>query len=125
MSEKIEMEVVKLRSANSLDYNKIFWSSQIPLGKDKRTSSTLLLKQPNSLEVDRAALRKTRSEENMGYVAPKIIIGNLPTTTTVVTCYCCCLDKASPGSPIPFLMEARNGGGLVSLEVPTITSERW
>ena len=54
------------------DCVEIFWPGQIPLG---RTNSTLLLKQPNSLEVDRAALRKTRSEENMGSVAPKIIIG--------------------------------------------------
>ena len=91
MSEKIELEAEKLRSANSVDYSKvdkltnvvymtdcveIFWSG--PLSRDKRTNSTLLLKQPNSLEVDRAALRKTRSEENMGSVAPKIIIGNPP-----------------------------------------------
>ena len=91
MSEKIELEAEKLRSANSVDYSKvdkltnvvymtyyveIFWSG--PLSRDKRTNSTLLLKQPNSLEVDRAALRKTRSEENMGSVAPKIIIGKPP-----------------------------------------------
>ena len=54
------------------------WCGQTPLGRDKRTNSTLLLKQPNSLEVDRAALRKTKSEENMGCVAPKIIIGKPP-----------------------------------------------
>ena len=50
-----------------------------------RTNSTVLLKQPNSLEVDRAALRKTKSEENMGCVAPKIIIGKLLTTTNINT----------------------------------------
>ena len=65
---------------NNNECVEIFWSGPglIPLGLDKRTNSTLLLKQPNSLEVDRAALRKTRSEENMGSVAPRIIIGNPP-----------------------------------------------
>ena len=62
------------------DCVEILWCGQTPLGRDKRTNSTLLLKQPNSLEVDRAALRKTKSEENMGSVAPKIIIGNLATS---------------------------------------------
>ena len=69
------------------DSVKIFWSGQTTLGRDKRTSSTLLLKQPNSLEVDRATLRKTKSEENMGYVAPKIIIGKLTTNTNNVVIY--------------------------------------
>ena len=66
------------------DCVEIFWPGQIPLG---RTNSTLLLKQPNSLEVDRATLRKTKSEENMGYVAPKIIIGKLTTNTNNVVIY--------------------------------------
>ena len=42
-----------------------------------RTNSTVLLKQPNSLEVDRAELRKTKSAEHMGLLAPTIIIGQL------------------------------------------------
>ena len=62
----------------------MFWPGQIPLARDKRTSSTLLLKQPNSLEVDGAALRKTRSEENIGSLAPRIIIGKLTINNTVV-----------------------------------------
>ena len=39
----------------------------------------MLLKQPNSLEVDRAELRKTKSAEAMsmaGFLAPTIVIGN-------------------------------------------------
>ena len=38
-----------------------------------RTNSTLLLKQFNSLEVDRTELRKTKSAENM-FTAPTIVI---------------------------------------------------
>lgn len=54
-----------------------------------RTNSTFLLKQPNSLEVDCAALRKTRSEENMGQLAPRIVIGEV--TRHTVTQYDGCL----------------------------------
>ena len=74
MSEKIEKEAEKLRSAQSVDYSK--WSAGGPLALLRgRTNSTFLLKQPNSLEVDTSSLRKTRSEENMRQVAPRIIIG--------------------------------------------------
>ena len=38
-----------------------------------RTNSTFLLKQPNSFEVDRSQLRKTKSAENM-FRAPTIVI---------------------------------------------------
>ena len=40
--------------------------------------------------------------------------------------YCCCKDKASPGSPRPVLIsrsQTRGRGGQVSLEVPTLPSE--
>ena len=40
-----------------------------------RANSSIFLKQPNSLEVDRGELRKTKSDECMGFVAPTIIIG--------------------------------------------------
>lgn len=79
MSEKIEKEAEKLRSAQSIDYSKssvLKCSTAGPLALLRgRTNSTFLLKQPNSLEVDTSSLRKTRSEENMRQVAPRIIIG--------------------------------------------------
>ena len=81
MSEKIEKEEEKLRTFNSIDNARIFGHKSPFHGQlwynQGRTNSTFLLKQPNSLEVDRGELRKTKSDEFMGFVAPKIIIGEL------------------------------------------------
>jgi len=88
MSEKIEMEEEKLRSANSIDNSFFSANTTALLGEawynQGRTNSTVLFKQPNSLEVDRAQLRKTRSAEYMGLVAPTIIIENVSTSATPV-----------------------------------------
>jgi len=92
MAEKIEMEEEKLRSGNSFDicpseYNVggkhpllgcISQSSWYPLESLDRakTNSTFLLKQPNSIEVDRSELRKTQSAENV-FTAPTIVIDKI------------------------------------------------
>ena len=65
-------------------------SGPVPLAFSRgRTNSSFLLKQPNSLEVDTSSLRKTRSEENMGKRAPRIVIGKTLTSKTPVRLELC------------------------------------
>ena len=82
MSEKIEMEEDKLRSMNSIDntYLKLLNGNAAAMINGSwynqgRTNSTVLFKQPNSIEIDRAQLRKTRSAEFMEILTPTIVIG--------------------------------------------------
>lgn len=100
MAEKIEMEEEKIRSGNSFDIcpsdynigtkNPMFgcisphsWYPVESLDRAK-TNSTFLLKQPNSIEVDRSELRKTKSAENM-FGAPTIVIDKIGQQTNTET----------------------------------------